>query len=352
MGADQGEKSHYFHFSSKMEVINLPAVSRVAVCGGTHGNELSGVYLVREQQKKKEGAETFSLTTVMSNPRAVQQCRRYTETDLNRCFTTATLGTPISDRTPYEIVRSQELNTLLGPKGTDEAMDLICDLHNTTANMGLCLISYSACDWICLHIFKHLQKEMPTVPVRYIHFDVPQSEAYSLESVGKHGFSMEIGPQPHGVIRADIFNAMKEGIRLTLDWIHHFNSGVQFDGGEVEVYAMVKNIDYPRDMETHSITAAIHPQLQDHDFCLLHPGDPLFLTFSGKTETYKGVEPLYPFFVNECAYYEKGIALSLARRKRVAIPSIQVKTDCGKENGGEELKLEEKERTYDCSEDV
>lgn len=30
----------------------------------------------------------------------------------------------------------------------------------------------------------------------------------------------------------------------------------------MEVFTMVKNIDYPRDSETHDITAAIHPQLQ------------------------------------------------------------------------------------------
>ena len=78
-----------------MSTVSLPALSRVAVCGGTHGNELSGVYLVRERLKKKqqqrEGQESFSVTMVMGNPRAVQQCRRYTEADLNRCFTRATL---------------------------------------------------------------------------------------------------------------------------------------------------------------------------------------------------------------------------------------------------------------------
>ena len=72
----------------------MPKLSRVAVCGGTHGNELSGVYLVRERlktRKKVEEDELVSVMTVMSNPRAVQQGRRYTETDLNRCFTHATL---------------------------------------------------------------------------------------------------------------------------------------------------------------------------------------------------------------------------------------------------------------------
>lgn len=62
---------------------------------------------------------------------------------------------------------------------------------------------------------------------------------------------------------------------------------------------------------------------QDRDFCLLHPGDPVFLSFSGETLRYKGKEALYPFFVNECAFYETGVALSLARRRRVEIPDIQ-----------------------------
>lgn len=67
------------------------------------------------------------------------------------------LSGPTSDSPPYEVLRAQELNTMLGPKGGPGAVDLVCDLHSTTANMGLCFIAYSDCDWICLHIFKHLQ---------------------------------------------------------------------------------------------------------------------------------------------------------------------------------------------------
>ncbi|KAL7841603.1 hypothetical protein SRHO_G00252940 [Serrasalmus rhombeus] len=314
------------HLRNKEDTVMLPALSRVAVCGGTHGNELSGVYLVRERlkrRKKSQVMEPVAVLTVMSNPRAVQRCVRYTETDLNRCFTHAMLSLSASEQTSYELVRSQELNSLLGPKGSAEAMDLICDLHNTTANMGLCLITYSDSDWICLHICKYLQREMATIPVRYIHYDIPRSEAYSLDSVGKHGFAMEIGPQPHGLIRANIFMAMQEAVQLLLDWVRLFNSGAQFEGGSVDVYTLVKNIDYPRDPHTHTIIAAVHPDLQDRDFCLLHPGDPMFLSFSGETLRYKGKEPLYPFFINESAYYEKAVALSLARRRKVEIPAIR-----------------------------
>lgn len=125
------------------------------------------------------------------------------------------------------MIRSQELNALLGPKASTQAVDLLCDLHNTTANMGLCLITYSDRDWICLHICKHLQartnlhsslawliyvmvkhiyvqllsvfvcfqREMASTPVRYVHFDIPLNEAYSLDSVGKHGFGETLYPK-------------------------------------------------------------------------------------------------------------------------------------------------------------
>lgn len=71
------------------EVVRLPRLSRVAVCGGTHGNELSGVFLVRELLRTEEPPQSVQM--VLSNPRAVQQCRRYVDTDLNRCFTHAVL---------------------------------------------------------------------------------------------------------------------------------------------------------------------------------------------------------------------------------------------------------------------
>lgn len=80
---------------SKMELLTLPALNRMAICGGTHGNEMTGVYLVQEmaRRQKEEGEKAWPLPLilVLSNPLAIQQCRRYTDTDLNRCFTSAIL---------------------------------------------------------------------------------------------------------------------------------------------------------------------------------------------------------------------------------------------------------------------
>ncbi|XP_057187281.1 N-acyl-aromatic-L-amino acid amidohydrolase (carboxylate-forming) B-like isoform X2 [Triplophysa rosa] len=306
----------------------LPAVGRVAVCGGTHGNELSGVYLVQEmERKRKEKGDSVwpvPVTTVVSNPLAVKECKRYIETDLNRCFSNATLSTPITDSTPYEVRRAQELNALLGPKESAGATDLLCDLHNTTSNLGLTLIHYTTNDWMTLHICKYLQTKITRVPVRVLVLDIPISAAYSLETVSKHGFSIEVGPQPNGVIRADIYEVMKEAVDLTMDWIKIFNSGTVFEGGDIEVFIFQKSIDYPREPSTRELIAAIHPQLQDRDFCLLKRGDPMFLTFSGETVKYEDDETLHPFFINECAYYEKGIAFHLAKKWKLSIPRMQV----------------------------
>lgn len=76
----------------QMECVSCPPLSRVAVCGGTHGNEWTGVYMVREMLRRGvERVGSASLTAVLSNPPAVDACRRYVDVDLNRCFTSSLL---------------------------------------------------------------------------------------------------------------------------------------------------------------------------------------------------------------------------------------------------------------------
>lgn len=40
---------------------------------------------------------------------------------------------------------------------------------------------------------------------------------------------MEIGPQPHGVVRSNIYTAMKSGVQHMLDWVRLYNSGATGD---------------------------------------------------------------------------------------------------------------------------
>ena len=73
----------------------------------------------------------------------------------------------------------------------------------------------------------------------------------------------------------------------------------------------------------------IHPQMQGRDFTPLSIGDPVFVDIEGKSiipydpshpfwatqKNFPGFdEPLYPFFINEAAYYESNIAFALATK--------------------------------------
>lgn len=44
--------------------------------------------------------------------------------------------------------------------------------------------------------------------------------------LGCDSSALEVGPQPQGVVRADIFNVMKQGVDAILDWTETFNSGM------------------------------------------------------------------------------------------------------------------------------
>jgi aspartoacylase len=79
------------------------------------------------------------------------------------------------------------------------------------------------------------------------------------------------------------------------------------------------SLDLPRHGDGAPL-AVIHPRRQGRDWQPLRPGDPLFLSDDGETLIYEpglGLEHdlVWPVFINEAAYGEKGIALSLTRRQ-------------------------------------
>jgi aspartoacylase len=60
--------------------------------------------------------------------------------------------------------------------------------------------------------------------------------------------------------------------------------------------------------------------LQHRDWQPLHPGDPVFADPGGAMLSFEALpglegQPVWPVFINEAAYGEKGIALSLTRRE-------------------------------------
>jgi len=117
----------------------METISRVAIVGGTHGNEFTGAYLIKKFETTPEIIKrpSFETLTLLANPQAFQAGKRYIDKDLNRCFTNQVLESSLES--VYEENRAKFINKLLGPKGNPQ-FDFILDLHSSTANMGLTII--------------------------------------------------------------------------------------------------------------------------------------------------------------------------------------------------------------------
>ncbi|KAJ7398289.1 Aspartoacylase [Pitangus sulphuratus] len=279
--------------SSSSSALAEAPVRRVGIFGGTHGNEFSGVLLVRHWQEN--GAEIqrpgVEVKPFLTNPRAVEKCTRYIDCDLNRVFDPDSLGRPVVEDIPYEVRRAQEINHIFGPKGSDDAYDLIFDLHNTTSNMGGTLILENSRDDFTIQMVHYIKCK-------------PVMDYCNVNHLPHLQTGVEVGPQPQGVARADILDKMRKIVKHGLDFVQLFNEGKEFPPCTIEVFKIMEKVDYPRN-KNNEIIAVIHPKLQDQDWQPLNNGDPLFLTLDGKVIPYQGNCPVYPTFINEAAYYEK-----------------------------------------------
>ena len=290
-------------------------IKKVAITGGTHGNELTGVYLVKKWQKNSKLIErtNFETVTQLMNQQAIKEVRRYIDHDLNRSFGLSDLANNTLDT--YEAKLAKELDELLGKKGSKSPnVDFIVDLHTTTANMGLSIVvsNPSTTTWRAI---AYLCQAEPSLKVYRWQGDI---ENAFVDSVAPHGFAIEVGAVPQGVLRADLFLKTESLVYHLLDFIEKENRDENIElPKEVEIYNHEALVDYPRD-EHGDIVGMVHQERQDQDFTLINEGDPLFLTLDDEVIAYKG-ESLYTLFVNESAYYEKGFAMTLARKEIVSV---------------------------------
>jgi aspartoacylase len=290
-------------------------IKRVAIVGGTHGNELTGAYLIKkfEQFPDLIQRSSFETLTLFANPKAFEAGRRYIDKDLNRCFLSLDLQNPALSS--YEEQRAKAIAQQLGPRGSAQ-VDAIVDLHSTTANMGLSILLGSLHP-ASLRLAAYLSSVEPLVKVCCL---TPfNSESALLRSLCDLGVVIEVGPVAQGVLNPRLFQETENLIHAVLDYLEGCNQGTcpQIPS-TLTLYRYVGDIDYPRN-EQGELQAMIHPQLQFRDYEALHPGDPMFLTFDGRAIAYEGKSTVYPVFINEAAYYEKSIAMRLTRKEQVTV---------------------------------
>jgi aspartoacylase len=296
-------------------------IQRVVIFGGVHGNELTGVYLVKKFDRAPHliARSTFKTIALLGNPEACAIGRRYVDTDLNRCFSRRDLENP--DLSSYEARRAREISQIFSYNNTQQS-DLIIDIHSTTSNMGLTVICASDRP-DNLQLAAHLTSLYPNLKI--LTPATKNRESSVLRSLSEFGFTVEVGPVAQGVVDASLFCQTEKLVSAILDATEAYNLGtIPPQKNPLTVYQSIGAIDYPRN-EKGEIAAAIHPQLQFRDYEPLNPGDPMFLTFDGESVLYEGKSIVYPIFINEAAYYEKGIALCFTQKSVISHLNLIVK---------------------------
>ena len=292
-----------------------PGGGKVLVVGATHGNERNAAWLI-EAWRRRPGLlrrSGLEVELVIGNPAAHACGRRYVERDLNRSFDPLLLADPA--RRELEVDRARELLGRHGPASASPCL-VALDLHSTTAAMGNCLVVYGRRP-TDLALAAGLQRELG-LPV-YLHEDDPSQRGFLVER-WPCGVVVEVGPVPQGVVQAQICRQTTLAAEAALAVLAAARRGTLRLPHHLLVHRHLGSLDLPRH-DDGSPAAVVHPARQHRDWHPIRSGDPLFLDAEGATINYAppsglAEEEVWAVFVNEAAYGEKGIALSLTRRER------------------------------------
>jgi len=292
-------------------------IKKVAIVGGTHGNEFTGTYLLKKWERSNQEIlrKSFRTKLLWSNPRAFYLSKRYVDEDLNRCFRQQDLENESLDT--YEANRAKVINAILGPKGKAK-YDFVIDMHTTTSNMGETIVVYN--NPFTLKIASYLKVSNPNVRVLYD--EIEGNGAIYLDTITPFGVTIEIGPIANGVISHRMIEQTRRIVKNILDFIHACNEGKNLGAPKrLEVFHIKDPISFPRDEESGEILGMIHENLDSKDYMELKTGDPLFYTLEDNTIFYENEDVVYPVFINEAGYYKKNIALFLTEKKVLNLSS-------------------------------
>jgi aspartoacylase len=293
----------------------------VLVVAGTHGNECNAPWLLDAWARLPGRLDSsgLALCPLIGNPDALAQSRRYLDRDLNRSFQPALLADPA--RQEREVVRARSLLADHAPEAADPCL-VVIDLHSTTAAMGNCLVVYGRRP-ADLALAAALQQKLG-LPI-YLHEGDPHQNGYLAEA-WPCGLVIEVGPVPQALLQPAIVDQTRIALETALVCLAAAATGRLRLPERLVVHRHLGSLDLPRQADG-SVAALLHPQRQGRDWQPLRPGEPLFVDADGRSQPYvppAGLEgrTVWPVFLNEAAYGEKGIALSLTAREVWECPSL------------------------------
>lgn len=282
---------------------------QVLLVAGTHGNEINGIWLFEQWKKSPFLINTHGIKTikVIGNPDAKKAGTRYIDKDLNRSFLAESLLSISSSN--LECIRANQLVRLYGNQG-ENPCQIVLDFHTTTASMGSCLVVYGRRE-ADLALAALIQNKLG-LPI-YLHECDEKQTGFLVES-WPCGLVVEIGPIGQGLLNSKITFQTKLILENLLEQIQQVRSLNFLFPEKLIIHRHIKNIDFPRDEEGH-INGYVHSLRQSKDWQPLQKKDELFYKLNGETIHFEEDEPYIPVFINEAAYMEKNIAMSLTKRE-------------------------------------
>ncbi|WCP69284.1 aspartoacylase [Vibrio tubiashii] len=288
----------------------MDKINSALIVAGTHGNELSGIYLHKLINDRLYSAERSTLTTssVIANPEAVKQNVRYLETDLNREF--AELGNE-----KERVLHESKVAAAFAAKHAASKNQLIVDLHNTTSNMGATLILLST-DRFYRKMGAYVKQRMPKANILF-EDRKPWSEQPYLCSTGEYGVMIEVGAQAHGALKSETLELMKQMLTAVLDYVEKHNLNQIDNLQDYSAFFYTEEVPILLDQDGMR-SAMVHPMVCGRDFEVVKQGEPLLATFLGHDILWEKAQDIYPHFINESAYSKANIAMALAEKRLVS----------------------------------
>ncbi len=282
---------------------------QVLLVAGTHGNEINGPWLFEQWSRKPNLINTHGLNfhRVIGNPAAYKIGKRYIDRDLNRSFQEHLL---IDDYpSDSEILRARELIDLYGPNGLNPS-NIAIDIHSTTSSMGSSLVVYErrASD---LALASLIQARLG-LPI-YLH-EGDQTQKGFLVERWPCGLVVEIGPVSQMVVSSTIVSQIRLILEAFFKSLQEVETKTVSFPDRLIVHRHLRSLDLPKDSKGFPV-ACLHPDIQGKDWQPIHCGSPLFLDFDGSLFRFEEEDPLVPVFINEAAYSEKNICMSLTKRE-------------------------------------
>lgn len=281
-------------------------LNSIVLTGGAHGNETSGIELIRQWQQSGMPARFNGLNVrcALANEKAIAANVRFLDEDLNRQFTPERLAT---DNPAQEALLAKKLNDEFGPKGPSSTTDFFIDVHNTTSEMGATLIILEH-DEFNIALARFVKQAMPEANILIEDEKTFASHGY-LCTLGKKGVMIEVGGQPQGVLREDVYLLTEKMAEAILDFCLAWNEEQTLSQlPPCQAYRLGKEVSFPLDKNGQR-KAMIHHQLQDQDFKPLAKGAPAFTGFDGTIYHWEE-DTTYPHFINEAAYHKLHVAFA------------------------------------------